>query len=79
MKACGSIRPPEGNYDFVYSGDDRGSRWAAARMMSEPPIRMTLNKVAELVEIFGPILVRQKPHPPGQSPAAGTDPPDRDP
>ena len=53
-------RPPDGTYDWVYSSDDRGSRWAASDV-TDPPIRMTLNKVAELVEIFGPILYAKNP------------------
>ncbi len=53
-------RPDEGNYNFVYRGDLKGSKGVGLDAQ-EPAFRMTLNKVAELVEIFGPILYARNP------------------
>ena len=53
-------RPPEGNYNFVYHGDINGKNGVGLDV-NEPAFKMTLNKVAELVEIFGPILYAKNP------------------
>ncbi len=53
-------RPPDGNYNFVYHGDTAGST-GVGHDVQEPSFKMTLNKVAELVEIFGPILYAKNP------------------
>jgi hypothetical protein len=55
--------PDKNRYDFVYSQSDseisRGDRWAGDA--GDPPIKMTLNKVAEIVAIYGPMLYQKNP------------------
>ncbi len=53
-------RPPEGNYNFVYKGT-MTSKTGVGIDVEEPTFKMTLNKVSELVEIFGPILYAKNP------------------
>lgn len=59
-EAMSFYRPPDGNYNFVYRGDLNASRGLSLDT-TEPAMRMTLNKVAEIVEIFGPILYSKNP------------------
>ena len=53
-------RPPMGNMDFVYRGDINRSRGVGLDV-NEPSMKMTLCKVAEVVEIFGPLLYAKNP------------------
>lgn len=59
-EAMSFYRPPDGNYGFVYRGDLKQSKGVGIDV-AEPSMQMTLNKVAELVEIFGPILYAKNP------------------
>ncbi len=59
-ECMGFYRPAEGNYNFVYKGDLNASKGVGLDA-AEPHFKMTLNKVAELVEIFGPILYAKNP------------------
>jgi hypothetical protein len=55
--------PGKDRYDFVYSGEGdsgREDRWLGSDP-AEPPIKMTLNKVAEIVAIYGPMLYQKNP------------------
>ena len=54
-------RPDEEGYNFVYRGDINSSKGISLDT-PEPTMRMTLNKVAELVQIFGPILYSRNPY-----------------
>lgn len=54
-------RPDEDGYNFVYRGDLNASKGVSLDT-TEPSMRMTLNKVAELVQIFGPILYSKNPN-----------------
>ena len=54
------FRPVDGNFNFLYRGDINSSKGVSIDV-SEPSIRMTLMKVAEIVEIFGPILYARNP------------------
>lgn len=61
-----AVRFFDGPYDFLYSGwRDRASRGFAYGVGDEelpgPGCRMTVNKVAELVQLFGPALYHRNP------------------
>ncbi len=55
----------DGPHDFVYSGEyaDRGSGMylASENMPAKPTFRMTINKVAEMVQLYGPHLYHRNP------------------
>lgn len=59
-EAMSFYRPPDGNMNFVYRSDLNSSRGIGLDV-HEPSMKMSLNKVAELVEIFGPILYAKNP------------------
>ncbi len=59
-EAMNFYKPPEGNYNFVYKGDVDGSRGVGLGV-TEPAMMMTLNKVSEMVAIFGPLLYAKNP------------------
>lgn len=59
-EAMSFFKPPDGNFNFLYRGDINSSKGVSIDV-SEPSIRMTLMKVAEIVEIFGPILYARNP------------------
>ena len=52
-----------GPYDFLYGPDDsrRAFTYAGDQALPSPSHRMTVNKVAELVQIFGPALYHRNP------------------
>ncbi len=51
-----------GPYDFLYSGKARkGFAVDSDDVLPAPGFRMTLNKVAEMVQLFGPALYHQNP------------------
>jgi len=54
-------RPDEDGYGFVYKGDLDKSKGLGLDQ-ERPPFEMTLNKVAELVAVFGPILYSKNPN-----------------
>lgn len=53
-------KPEDGTYGFLYRGD-RDGRFGVGLDVPEPTFRMTYNKVAELVQIYGPILYHKNP------------------
>lgn len=53
-------KPEGGGYAFIYKGDKDG-RYGVGLDVPEPTFKMTFNKVAELVQIFGPILYNRNP------------------
>lgn len=60
-EAMSFYRPPDGNFNFVYRGDMDASKGLTLDT-TEPAMRMTLNKVAEVVQIYGPILYAKNPN-----------------
>ncbi len=54
------FRPPDGNYNFVYLGDKGGTKGVGLDV-AEPSMKITVNKVFEMVSIFGPILYSKNP------------------
>ncbi len=59
-EAMSFYAPPEGNFNFVYRGDKDGSKGVGIDVEA-PSWRMTLHKVCEIVDIFGPILYHKNP------------------
>jgi hypothetical protein len=55
----------DGPHDFMYAGDyvTRHGGWGSDdHSMPSPTFRMTYNKVAEMVQLFGPFLYHRNPH-----------------
>jgi hypothetical protein len=53
--------PKDKNYNFLYRNDKDG-KYGVSFGVPEPTFKMTLNKVCELVQIFGPFLYNKNPH-----------------
>lgn len=52
--------PPDGNYNWMYEGDVNGKSGVGIDVEA-PSMRMTLNKVSEMVQIYGPLLYAKNP------------------
>ncbi len=55
------FKPPDGNFNFLYRADGNATGTGLGFDTQEPSMRMTLCKVAEVVEIFGPLLYAKNP------------------
>jgi hypothetical protein len=50
-----------GPYEFLYSTGGKGRAFLGDEEVPAPSFRMTVNKVAEMVQLFGPALYHQNP------------------
>lgn len=56
----------DGPHDFMYGSDymakGRALMWGGEKDLPQPSFRMTVNKAAEVVQLFGPYLYHQNPY-----------------